>query len=488
MAATMTTLLRGLLLWLCCLPAIALAQLPTTLDSDAVMLGDVVELRIDAGTLGEPLDTAPLLVDFSVRSHRQQRMSELRNGRFVSRVQHVLVLAPRRAGNLVVPALAVGDVHSKPLRVQVQLPAGQGAAGSAGTTPDPAIDSTWFVQAELAAPAAYVGQPIGLLVAVYLGQDIASGELILEAPPGASLQRVGQDQNSRVMHNGQPYLKVERRYQLTPERSGTLSLPPARFIGRQLAGLWSGHGTQVQADGPALSLQVRPVPATADTPWLPLQAARLEWTSLPDRLQAGQGARFELEAVLEGGTAAQRDALALPSSGPGWRLYPEPVVMEERQQGARSVVHLRRSFLLVPEQAGSIELPAIQLPCGMPTPDSASWRYCLRSGWWSAVRQTEPPLRRLPLPGRASLGRQPNRLRFSMRLTRRRLQPGVCCGPHWPCCLRWWPPWRCGGSAGGAARPPGRDRPMGRRKPMRTRPCSRPAGWNRHWPRAACRR
>lgn len=355
---------KTLLVLLCWMPVLALAQLPTSVDSKVVALGETVALSIDAGTAGEPLDTAPLLADFSVLSHRQQRLSELRNGRFVSRVQHVLVLAPHRAGSLVVPALAVGDQYSKPLRLEVRAGAGLPSGASAQA---PGHTATWFVQSGLAASAAYVGQPIGLSVAVFLGEDIASGELEVDEPVGGRLQRVGQDQSSRVMHNGQPYLRVERRYLLTPERDGPLSLPPARFVGRQVAGLWSGSSAQVQAAGQPLSLLVRPVPAHADRPWLPLQAARLEWLAVPDRLLAGEGARFELQAELEGGTAAQRDVLTLPPSGPGWQVYAEPVVMELREEGARSIVRLRRSFQLVAERDGVINLPAIELP------------------WWEAV-------------------------------------------------------------------------------------------------------
>lgn len=358
MAATMSRCRFAVLLLCLCWPLLAVASLPTQLDSDTVMLGDAVELRIDAGTLGDALDTRALQPDFIVRSQRQQRVSELRGGRFQSRVQHVLLIQPRRAGSLVVPALAVGSERSQPLRLQVTAPTG---AVSTPSAQEAGGDQTWIVQADVGATTAWVGQPIGLQVSVLLGQDIAGGELIQEPPAGAGLQKVGQDEASRVLVNGQPYQRIVRRFLLMPEKDGTLVVPPARLRVRQLAGLWSGPGATVAVDGPALELAVRPIPADAGDDWLPLNDLRLAWTELPDRLVAGQGARFELEAVLEGATAAQRDVLVLPASGPGWRLYPEPPKVQERFEGARPVLHLHRSFLLVPEQAGALELPDISL-------------------------------------------------------------------------------------------------------------------------------
>ena len=345
---------RLLLLVSLCLPLVARASLPTQLDSEAVVLGEAVELRIDAGTLGEPLDTQALQRDFNVRSHRQQRISELRGGRFESRVQHVLVLEPRRAGNVVIPALAVGNARSQPMRLVVS------GAASAPAFPSPANgDTRWIVQAQAGATTGWVGQPMGLQVVVLLGQDIAGAALVQEPPEGASLQNVGKDEVSRVLANGQFYQRVVRRYLLTPGKDGELVVPSARLIGRELGGLWSGSAAQVQVDGPSLTFTIRPIPADAGADWLPLHGLRLGWTVLPDQLMAGQGARFELEAVLDGATAAQRDVLVLPTAGPGWRLYPEPVQMEERFEGARPVVHLHRSFQLVPEQAGTIEIPEI---------------------------------------------------------------------------------------------------------------------------------
>ena len=75
-----------------------------------------------------------------------------------------------------------------------------------------------------------------MVVRLYFATQLASGELVLDTPAAASLQRIGDDRTSVREVGGRRYNVVERRFLLIPERSGPLQLAGARFSGQGAGG------------------------------------------------------------------------------------------------------------------------------------------------------------------------------------------------------------------------------------------------------------
>ena len=346
--------LWSVLLVLLVAPLAAQQRLSARLSADRVVLGQTVELHIDAGAQGALPDLSALDADFHVRGLRQERQSVVQQGRFLALTSHVVVLQPRHAGLLTVPVLQVGTAQTAALTLQVlPAPGSQDSGLAGGALPQ--------VSARLSSDHAWVGQPVRLSVTVLLDDSIATGELLQDAPAGAQLQRDGRDDSQQVLHQGQPAMAITRHYLLTAEQPGQLTLPPARFVAQPVRGLWSGSGQALGYDGPALGLDVRPLPETADTPWLPLDGLALHWLPGPSVVTAGQGARFTLEAVLEGAASVPPDLFDLPAAGPDWRLYAEPMAIERRTVDGKQVQQVRRDYLLVARSPGSLRLPDVSL-------------------------------------------------------------------------------------------------------------------------------
>ena len=341
--------LRLCLLLVLCLPSWALAAVQAQLDRNQVRLGEVVTLTLRSDHAGQAPDYAPLEQDFLLYAPSVRRHSVMRNGRFVSEVTHVVGLEPRRAGALQVPSLQVGGQWSAPLLLQVVDGPLQGAG------PPQA-----FLRTRLDTASPWVHQSVGVVVALYYASALASGELVQEAPEGAGLQRVGNDRTDQAVVDGRHYNVVERRYLLLPERSGTLTLPPARFRGRAADG---GRGRLLTAQqDPPVQVQVQGQPAHAPRPWLPAHAVSLRWEQVPLRVTSGQGFDLVLLAEIDGASRAQLDALPLPAAGPGYRLYPHATEVEEVFDGQRPQLRLRRPVTVVAQAAGHLTLPGIVLP------------------------------------------------------------------------------------------------------------------------------
>lgn len=371
-ARAITRLLIVLLLSLLSLNVSAQAQARAWLDRDRVGAGETVTLNIESTGSGSP-DYRPLWQDFSLSGHTSRRQFEMVNGRSSSRTLYAVALRPRRDGVITVPALSVGGVRTQPLSLVV-------TPGQA-RIPSRAGDDV-FIESQADDNDPYVQQSVGWVVRLYSAVPLVSGQLDQPAPQGASLQQVGDDAQYSRQINGRVYQVVERRFLLIPERSGTLAIPSATFEGRGVAGFFDdllGAGrSALQARAAPRFVQVRPAPANAPQPWLPLHDLQIRYQSTPQELRAGSAATLTVEVNADGASGAQMPELQLPPID-GVQVFAEPVQVDERFVDGRPRVKLTRAFSLVPARTGEVRLPGMRL------------------GWWdvgagAARSATLPPL------------------------------------------------------------------------------------------------
>ncbi|MBU8976819.1 MULTISPECIES: BatD family protein [unclassified Lysobacter] len=371
----------ALLILLAMISLDASAQVRAWLDRDRIAMGETVTLNIEstaATTASEP-DYAPLLTDFFVSGRTSRREFLMNNGRSTIRTLYAVALRPRRDGVITIPALNVGSLRTQPIPITV-APA---AAPSATRTEDV------FIESEADDPDPYVQQSVGWVVRLYSATPLISGQLDQDAPEGASLQRVGDDAQYQRDIGGRRYHIVERRFLLVPERSGVLTIPPARFEGRGAGGffddLLGGRGGALEAQGTPRKLDVQAAPANAPQPWLPLQNLTLRYQSNPQELRVGSAATVTVEALADGAMAAQMPELQLPPID-GVQVFAEPVQADERFVDGRPRVKLTRRFSLVPAREGNVQLAGMQM----------RW-WNVRDG--SAQTTALPPLSWTVLPG-----------------------------------------------------------------------------------------
>lgn len=332
------------------LPSAALAQTRAWLQPTRTTLGEPVTLQVETDQ-GSP-DYAPLQADFMLGAQSSNRQVQWSNGAMQQRSVYTVTLTPRRSGTLLVPSLQVGSQRTEPLQLQV----------GAGTVATSQSNAAAFVETEVDDAQPYVQQSVGVVVRLYFASQLASGELVLDTPQGASLQRVGEDRTDVRQINGRRYNVVERRFLLIPERSGPLRLPGARFNGRTAGGFFddffgaAGDG-RMNAVAPERTLQVRAQPAQAPQPWLPLHGLQLRYTSAPDSAHAGEAATVVVEALATGATRAQFTDLPVPDLGDAGQVFAEPAQYDETFNGSTPQLKITRRYSIVPRQAGTLVVP-----------------------------------------------------------------------------------------------------------------------------------
>ena len=339
-------LLAVLLLW----PVSLLAATRAWLEQPQVTLGQAVTLNVETDAVSATPDLTPLMRDFDVEGQSDSRSVRMVNGRMSASTTFSLTLRPRRAGTLAIPALQVGNERTAPLTLEVSATATAGAASN----------GLVFVETEVDDPNPYVQQSVGVTVRLYYATPLVSGQLDLDPPDGALLQRVGEIVQSSREIDGRRYSTAERRFLLVPERSGALIVPGARFEGRGAGGwmddLLGGNSRQVNITGAPRTVQVRPQPAGAPQPWLPVRDLRMRYTAVPQQLRTGEAGTLTIETTVVGATQAQLPELPTPSI-PGAQVFAEPPQFDERFVGGTPQVTLTRRYSVVPSQAGRLVVP-----------------------------------------------------------------------------------------------------------------------------------
>ncbi|MGD2020829.1 MAG: hypothetical protein PVJ47_07230, partial [Thiohalocapsa sp.] len=179
----------------------------------------------------------------------------------------------------------------------------------------PASDVLLEVSADTDAP--YVQARLRYRVRVLARVPLRDATLSDPVAQGALVRRIGTDRRFDVEQDGRRYRVSERLYVVVAERAGRLTIAGPRLTAAvPERALQSGQpGARIQRpavitrSAPDLVLQVRPVPAAAQSPWLPAESVSISehWAQEPKEVRVGE--LLERRIVIE---AAGVSASALP--------------------------------------------------------------------------------------------------------------------------------------------------------------------------------
>ena len=344
------------LLWLVPLQA---ADVSVKLDRDRIIEGETVTLILQTDDPNQKLDAdlSVLEKDFAVLSERAETQMSFVNGRQSATVRLVLVLEPRRSGELQIPPLHVGASKTRAINVHVD-PAPELEPGElppvfieVGIEPE---NSTYYVNAQL-----------GLTVRVYYLQNLTEAAISKPEPTPASV-RLLDELAFQADKNGVRYRVLERHYAVFPERSGELTIPPMQLSGRLVERrgdrLWQPavRGRRVHAKSEAIHLAIQPRPAqAAGDSWQPARQLELsEQLSALDGLKVGEPVT---RTVIVDAVGLEENMITEPH----WpaisnaRIYPDQPQGISRDDGKWVLGHKEFRYAVVPEKEGELVLPEL---------------------------------------------------------------------------------------------------------------------------------
>lgn len=355
----------------------ARAAISSTVDRDHLALGDTLTLSMapDHALSGNP-DLSTLQRDFDVLGSSGENQASLTNGHLVVQSRLLLTLRPRHGGQLVIPALRWDNDHTTALTITVDATAASGQAtpaappGAPREAPATGSDSL-FVTSTLSPGPIYARTTHLLTVRVYVALDVS--QITLDQPPGADLtvQATGKDQQYEETRGNRRYRVVERQYFVSPQRSGTLTLPGARVEAVVLErGGSSGMPSldelfatpqAVQLSGKPVSIEVRPVPGDPST--VAAQQLTLEETWTPpttNTVHVGDPLTRHLQLHAAGLSGNQLpDIGRLQTLPEGLKAYPDQARTSTAAGNNQVTSSSDQDVAIIASQPGHYRIPAL---------------------------------------------------------------------------------------------------------------------------------
>jgi len=373
-------------------------------DRNPVMADETVRLVVEAEGVsnGDVPDLQKLEENFELLGTSHSQQMSLINGQTSSVTRWVTTLAPKRTGMLTIPAIQVGNDSSLPLSITVNEPSQVTGADS---------QRDIFLEAEVDTHFPYVQGQVLLTLRLVSAVSLQEGKLDDPEIEWGMVERVGKDASYETMREGRRYQVTERRYVITPQKTGSQIIPPVLLSG-SIPDERSGGSTldqffnnrrRNQGGGPFSSLfqTLRPIHIRSpkvsltvkDMPtdlkgnvWLPAKELTIKesWSGDTENIQMSEPLTRTIVVYAKGLRGEQLPELPAPDYG-SVKTYPDKAKTTTGFDGTWVIGTREEKYALVPTQPGSVMVPGIRI----------SW-WNIDSGHWETA---ELPSRTLTVLG-----------------------------------------------------------------------------------------
>ncbi len=333
-----------------------------TLNPDPPPADESFSLVFEArGDVDADPDFKPLERDFEILGRKQQTSLQIVNGRRTRSTVWVLDVLPKHGAPLTVPAIGFGKYSTPPREI---------VFATAGATPQ-ADDDGLFLEVDASPISPYVQQQVIYRLRLWRRYEISNASLsepTLSAD--AIVKALDEDRSYEAERDGKRYEVIERRFAIFPQASGKVTVKPAVVTaqvvkrGFSLFDSFSQPVATKRVVSAAVELEVKPIPADfpGDT-WLPARQLSLheEWLPAPPVAKVGEPLTRTLNLWADGLTAGQLPPVEM-SQVAGLKSYPDRPQTSEQQTASGYSAVLQRKTALIPDRAGRIDVPAIEVP------------------------------------------------------------------------------------------------------------------------------
>nr|WP_246480238.1 BatD family protein [Motiliproteus sediminis] len=328
------------------------ASVNATLDRKQGAVGAPLLLTLEAQqpAPSEP-DLSVLETDFTILGRRHNTLSSFSNGRTLYTQRWLITLSPRRAGQLTLPAITLGNESSEAIIFK--------ALEQASSPSGPAL-----LESSIEQPIIYSRTATVLSVRLYYQAGLTHAEITEPLIDGVQIYPLGDQRYFREQRDGQRYSVIEQRYSLLPEQPGRYRIPTLQFNGL------GGSGNPLSAESSPLEFEALPWPEAAAPAEVAATELRLDarWSNPPGAVRAGDTLTRTLIVEAHNVPAAwlPRPALQPP---PNVRAYPQPEKRQESINNGVLVSRLELPYQLLFTAAGPAQFPVVTI------------------NWWDSVRE-----------------------------------------------------------------------------------------------------
>lgn len=347
-------------------------QIELSVDRYELARGETLTLtiRVYDQRQGMQLDLTPLTQDFDVLGTRTSSQIRSINGVTESWTDYVITLFPEKEGDLLIPPLSILNQTTDPISISV---VNAGPRSNQG-------NNELYLEIEVNKDSVYVQEQLLFTVRLFYTINGIRNPVFTELDMEDTVtQLIGSPNQYERLIDGQRFGVYEKRYVIFPQRSGPLEIPDILFRGEVTDGssnfVFRNMNTRrVTAfiEGTTIEVKERPATVPRDEDWLPVTGLTLEetWSGDINALKVGDSVVRTLTLRAEG-----LDGAVLPPFSPqnidGLNLYPDPADISRTFVDGSIVGTRVETSTYVALEAGTIEVPALEIPWWDITDDSA---------------------------------------------------------------------------------------------------------------------
>ena len=320
-----------------------------------------VVFETDQEVSGRP-DWSALDADFDVLGSAQSTSINFVNGRIRRSAIWTVDLMARREGVLTIPSIRIGAELTRPITLNVQA-----SATDAGGMPVGDV----FLEVEVDDESPYVQGQFVFTIRLFRRVQMGNASLTEPAVSGGEVivERLGDDVGYETKRGGTTFAVVERRYAMFAQSSGSVVIEPLLFEGRVAGRAQSvfdpfTRGRVVRARSRPVEVEIRPIPSGfAGKVWLPARQVLL-LESAPEGNRAFRvGEPVTRTLTLRANGLAANQLPEIDARVPdGIKQYPDQPVFQSRVDEDGVVGIRQQKVALIPSRAGTLTLPAIDVP------------------------------------------------------------------------------------------------------------------------------
>lgn len=217
-----------------------------------VNLGETIELTLtidNANKSGSP-NLMPLLKDFEVISTSRSYSFADINGKTSSEAKWTIILKPKHAGEISIPALNIGNEQSQSLTVNVS---------TANVQNDKTYNnnSTYTIlKTKINEKQPFINQQTLYTVKLYNRQQLFNGQYKAPEVENALIVPLGEGKSYQTTFQGEIYNVEELSYAIFPQKEGKITINPPEFSAEVIDGF---SPTKIRLSAKPISINVKPL-------------------------------------------------------------------------------------------------------------------------------------------------------------------------------------------------------------------------------------
>lgn len=330
-----------------------------SIDKNPVMLDEAIRLTVVANGSADrnAFDSTSLLKDFVVGRTSVSSQTSMVNFTTSKTTTWTTTLFPRKEGTFTIPAFSIEGKQTAPIRIQV-IPVQQSKN----------VSRDYYVTTDVDITKAYVNQQLFYTVKLHLATSIERGSLQSPEMPNAEIKQLGEDKQKTEIINGRRYQVIERNFTIVPQASGEFTIKGPIFSAEVAAansnqrfGFFNST-QQVNRVGPDITVNIEPIPAGINYPWLPSEMVRVdeEWPQ-GDSFMVGEPITRIVTLTALG--VVEEQLPAIPEFyPPHFKLYPDQSMTTSVEKDQTVISQRKTSLAVIPTKAGDFVLPEVTIP------------------------------------------------------------------------------------------------------------------------------